>query len=384
MGKRNNKYLNKLYSQPLPITLTSQKYNVSLPELYPHNPISWIWYLMRYFQINIFYPVPELTNHPLPVIYDGEIFKVTDESSINNLWRQGFFGKGVLSRSEPTWYQRTLVRLNLDDGGKDSNNLAMEDITKIRRNERKMFKLERARFQELELKKRQGVITDDELKDMEKLDAKLVELRKADIKFDEKGNQLEEIRDEDEDIIDEDGKLLPLEYLQLQPVEAFFLKFALNRIQVDGMNSTFDLFQTCCSQYESVVTPNNRFIVDYAVYHYFRSNGWCVRSGVKFGTDFLLYKRGPPFIHAEYCVLVMTKDTDYDWFEIAAKARVIGSVKKTFVLCYVDCPSQEVFDEILSQQQSQLDHGLLFKQLFEQYKISEVVYRRWNPSRTRD
>lgn len=219
---------------------------------------------------------------------------------------------------------------------------------------------------------------------MEKLDAKLVELRKADIKFDEKGNQLEEIRDEDEDIIDEDGKLLALEYLQLQPVEAFFLKFALNRIQVDGMNSTFDLFQTCCSQYESVVTPNNRFIVDYAVYHYFRSNGWCVRSGVKFGTDFLLYKRGPPFIHAEYCVLVMTKDTDYDWFEIAAKARVIGSVKKTFVLCYVDCPSQEVFDEILSQQQSQLDHGLLFKQLFEQYKISEVVYRRWNPSRTRD
>ena len=97
----------------------------------------------------------------------------------------------------------------------------MEDITKIRRNERKMFKLERARFQELELKKRQGVITDDELKDMEKLDAKLVELRKADIKFDEKGNQLEEIRDEDEDIIDEDGKLLALEYLQLQPVEAF-------------------------------------------------------------------------------------------------------------------------------------------------------------------
>lgn len=191
------------------------------------------------------------------------------------------------------------------------------------------------------------------------------------------------MRDEDEDIINDDDQLLPLEFLQLQPVEAFFLKFALNRIQIDGIDSTLNLFRTCCSQYQSAITPNNSFIVDYVVYHYFRANGWCVRSGVKFGTDFLLYKRGPPFIHAEYCILVMTKDTTYDWFDIAAKARVIGSVKKTFVLCYVDYPSQEEFDEILNLQ-LKLDHGLLFKKLLEQYRISEVVYKRWNPSRTRD
>jgi tRNA-splicing endonuclease subunit Sen2 len=382
MGKRNNKYLNKIYNRPLPITLTSQEYNVSLPELYPHNPVSWIWYLVRYLQVNIFYKVPELTNDPLPVVYDGQIFKVTDAESITSLWRQGFFGKGVLSRSEPTWYQRTLTRLNLDESGKSGNELAMEDITKIRRDERKFFKLERARFQELELKKRQGIITEEELKEMESLDAKLVELRKADINFNEKGEQVEELRDEDDDIVNEDGELLPLEFLQLQPVETFFLKFALNRIQVDGIGSTLDLFYECCSHYQSSITPNNKFIVDYAVYHYFRSNGWCVRSGVKFGTDFLLYKRGPPFIHAEYCILVMTKDTNYDWFEIAAKARVIGSVKKTFVLCYVDYPSQEQFDEILAQ--PELDHGLLFTQLLEQFRISEVVYKRWNPSRTRD
>ncbi|EMG48421.1 SEN2 tRNA-splicing endonuclease subunit SEN2 [Candida maltosa Xu316] len=384
MGKRNNKFLNKIYSRPLPITLTSQKYNVSLPNLYPHNPISWVWYLVRYLQINILYEVPERHNPPLPVIYEDQIFKVTDRDAMMQLWRQGFFGKGILSRSEPSWYQRTLTRLSLDDGKSNSStkkDIAMEDVTKIRRDERKFFKLERARLQGLELKKRQGVITEEELDEMTKLDAALSDLRKAQIRFNQQGEKVEEeeIRDEDDDIVGENGELLPLEFLQLQAVEAFFLKFALNRIEFDTIDTISDLFSKCCSQ---TVKPDNKFILDYVVYHYFRSNGWCVRSGVKFGTDYLLYKRGPPFIHAEYCILIMTKDSKYDWFDIATKARVVGSVKKAFVLCYVDYPSDTEFHEILNQED--IDEGIKFKLLFTKYKISEIIYKRWNPSRTRD
>ncbi|RCK58775.1 tRNA-splicing endonuclease subunit SEN2 [Candida viswanathii] len=344
MGKRNNKYLNKIYNRPLPITLTSQRYNVSLPELYPHNPVSWIWYLVRYLQVNIFYKVPELTNDPLPVVYDGQIFKVTDAESITSLWRQGFFGKGVLSRSEPTWYQRTLTRLNLDESGKSGNDWQWKT-------------LQRLDIPRVGVEEETGVITAEELKEMESLDAKLVELRKADI------NLTKRLRDEDDELS--------------MKTESYYLW------SFYSCNPWRRSFEICLEQDTSCgIGPHLIFIVDYAVYHYFRSNGWCVRSGVKFGTDFLLYKRGPPFIHAEYCILVMTKDTNYDWFEIAAKARVIGSVKKTFVLCYVDYPTQEQFDEILGQ--PELDHGLLFTQLLEQYRISEVVYKRWNPSRTRD
>ena len=81
----------------------------------------------------------------------------------------------------------------------------------------------------------------------------------------------------------------------------------------------------------------------------------------------------------------MTKDSKYDWFQIAAKARVIGSVKKTFVLCYIEYPTQEEFDQILQKQNEEdIDHGLLLKELLSKYKISEVIYKRWNPSRTRD
>lgn len=45
---------------------------------------------------------------------------------------------------------------------------------------------------------------------------------------------------------------------------------------------------------------DNPFLVNYAVYHHFRSLGWVVKSGIKFCVDLLLYKRGPVFHHAEY------------------------------------------------------------------------------------
>lgn len=46
---------------------------------------------------------------------------------------------------------------------------------------------------------------------------------------------------------------------------------------------------------------DNPFLVHYAVYHHYRSLGWVVKGGIKFCVDYLLYKRGPVFAHAE-CV----------------------------------------------------------------------------------
>jgi tRNA-splicing endonuclease subunit Sen2 len=46
--------------------------------------------------------------------------------------------------------------------------------------------------------------------------------------------------------------------------------------------------------------PDNPFLVYYAVYHHYRSLGWVVKGGIKFCVDFLLYKRGPVFSHAEW------------------------------------------------------------------------------------
>ena len=44
---------------------------------------------------------------------------------------------------------------------------------------------------------------------------------------------------------------------------------------------------------------DNPFLVHYAAYHYYRALGWVVKGGIKFCVDYLLYKRGPVFQHAE-------------------------------------------------------------------------------------
>ena len=43
------------------------------------------------------------------------------------------------------------------------------------------------------------------------------------------------------------------------------------------------------------------FLSTYVAYHYYRSHAWCVKSGLKYGTEFVLYKKGPEYFHAE-CV----------------------------------------------------------------------------------
>ncbi|KAI5949256.1 SEN2 [Candida theae] len=378
MGKKNSRLLNKIYQKPLPIDVAV---NVAVVLT---NPISWFEYVWNFIRVNL-WNTPDVSK--IDVVCDNGVFKVVNADSMVKLWREGFFGKGVLSRSEPTWHARTVSRLNGDADDGKSSGVAMEDVTKSRRHERIEFKRQRQRLQDLQLKQRKGLIEEEEVVEMAKLDEQLVEFRRKDFVNVEEAEV--GMRDEDADIIDgKNGSVVQLEYMQLQAVEVFFLQFALDKVSVCDI-SLKQLFIQCCQQYEpsSPISSNNKFIVNYVVYHYFRSKGWCVRSGIKFGTDYLLYKRGPPFSHAEFCVSVMQdnhqNDTSlYDWFQICARARVIGSVKKNFVQVYVVAPLQAEFDEVFAT--TNIDEGLMFRKLLSMYKVSEVLYRRWNPSRTRD
>ncbi|GAA5864983.1 hypothetical protein JCM3774_003929 [Rhodotorula dairenensis] len=64
---------------------------------------------------------------------------VTDQLDMARLWRQGFFGKGFLSRSEPSWKRRVQNRRAELDG--TEKKLTAEEITALRRVERKGAKL---------------------------------------------------------------------------------------------------------------------------------------------------------------------------------------------------------------------------------------------------
>lgn len=56
--------------------------------------------------------------------------------------------------------------------------------------------------------------------------------------------------------------------------------------------TSFECFATFCE-----AQPN--FFASYAAYKYFRENGWVPKSGLKYGTDFVLYRKGPAHRHAE-------------------------------------------------------------------------------------
>lgn len=379
MGKRNSKFLNQLYARPLPLVLSSEQYNVS--GVFPHNPLSWMYLAWRIVEINMFRTVPQSQVPLVDVTLEDGVFKVSNEKDMDYLWRSGFFGKGVLSRSEPTWKDRTIHRLDLEDS--NAANFAMEDLTKKRREERKKFKLQRAKFQELELKQRTLPLDKEESIQFELLKVQLNEMRNANlVKLGEDEQVV--IRQEDQELIKNNTLAVNLEYLQLQAIETFYLKFAINAIKVlDTINtlSLSQLFQRCCEE-RGPVNPRNQFILEYVVYHHYRSLSWCVRSGIKFGCDMLLYKRGPPFTHAEHAVIIVPNDrgaeTDRDWFELSSIARVIGTVKKNLVLVFVDYPPQKTFDDILGLDKEQ------FTELFKHYTVSEILYKRWAPGRTRD
>jgi tRNA-splicing endonuclease subunit Sen2 len=55
--------------------------------------------------------------------------------------------------------------------------------------------------------------------------------------------------------------------------------------------------EQCWNEFQQV---QPRFVYTYASYHYYRSLGWTPRNGMKYGTDWVLYQKGPTFYHAEY------------------------------------------------------------------------------------
>jgi len=74
----------------------------------------------------------------------------------------------------------------------------------------------------------------------------------------------------------------------------------------------------------------------YAVYRDLRSRGYVVKSGMKFGSTFAVYKLGPGIDHAPFLVHVLDYHSKLDPLEIIRAGRLSHSVKKKFILAYRD------------------------------------------------
>lgn len=74
----------------------------------------------------------------------------------------------------------------------------------------------------------------------------------------------------------------------------------------------------------------------YAVYKDLREKGLVVKSGMKFGATFVVYRLGPGLEHAPFLVHVLPYDSELDPIEIVRAGRLSHSVRKKFVVAYVD------------------------------------------------
>src|SRR5436190_5987191 len=124
-------HYNHIHRFPVPLRVHP------LPPLIPHNPLSVISIALSY--LTFFISPPQQETYLAYFDSLTSSVHVTDPQAIRALWEMGFFGKGSLSRSEPTWLEREKKRRGLI--GADTS----EEVTRKRRMERREWKLERAR-----------------------------------------------------------------------------------------------------------------------------------------------------------------------------------------------------------------------------------------------
>lgn len=76
----------------------------------------------------------------------------------------------------------------------------------------------------------------------------------------------------------------------------------------------------------------SRFKALYKVYRDLRRRGFVVTPGIKFGSDFAVYKQGPGLEHAPFIVQVRSAGEELSATELVRSGRLATTVKKNFIV----------------------------------------------------
>ncbi|CAN9512229.1 unnamed protein product [Ophioblennius macclurei] len=310
---------------------------------------------------------------------------VWDPDHIHKLYHQGYFGKGILSRSRPDH--------SLFDQWEERGGVVLPVLTRHRYQQLLGWAESRLRSQGLDeaavsvalLKLSRPM----ELEEVEpQLESEALKNCRSDPQVLDQDSQSPS-QDADPGLVLVDSDIeagvrelrrTPVclsEYLQLSLEETFFLVYSLGCLSVCQQQvplSVVDLWRSFRSLHPD-------FVSSYAVYHHCRSRGWVPKGGggAKYGVDFMLYRKGPPFYHASYSVVIQRADDvfgggawrSFSWRSLAALSRITANVSKELLLCYVVYP----FD--LSE--VELDSPKCLSRL----KVQGVVVSRWVSSKER-
>lgn len=119
----------------------------------------------------------------------------------------------------------------------------------------------------------------------------------------------------------------PLELTLLEA--AFLLEKKVIKIFENDESLTINEFLTICKQRFS------KFEDLYTVYKNLRNKRYIVRPGLKFGTDFSVYRRGPGIDHAPFLVSIFPKESNIEPIDLVRAGRLATSVRKRYVIATV-------------------------------------------------
>jgi len=172
------------------------------------------------------------------------------------------------------------------------------------------------------------------------------------------------------------------EALHLTFEETFFLLFGLGCLQVIHFDGSLLDINTAWL-YFCKEKPD--FLQKYVVYHYYRSKGWVVKPGIKYGGDFLLYKEGPPFYHASYIVIVEVVDADSLVVDSTMSSRsMTWNSLFGFERLSETAAKETLFAQVLWPSSVSRDLSGTSPEILSEFTVRELLWRRWNPKQHRE
>ncbi len=128
---------------------------------------------------------------------------------------------------------------------------------------------------------------------------------------------------------------------ELSLIEAYYL-LEKGRISVyDAENETQLTLQEF---HDKAVSVHNKFKEKLKIYKDLRERGYIPRPGLKFGADFVVYKKGPGLEHSPFIVHVLPHDAKITAIDMVRAGRLATSVRKRFVLANPSTTSYYFFE----------------------------------------
>ncbi len=116
---------------------------------------------------------------------------------------------------------------------------------------------------------------------------------------------------------------------ELSIIEAYYL---LERKEITIFDVKTNKYLSAEELYEIGEKIHHKFEEKYIIYKDLREKGYIPRPGLKFGADFVVYRKGPGLEHSPFIVHVLPHDSKITATDMVRAGRLATSVRKKFVI----------------------------------------------------